>query len=231
MNTEKSLNLEERKLSEAVKSGNLQLVQELMTQGVNVNHWANEEWDEYWEDFLTPLEQAVVMKNKNIVQVLLQAEVDVHNWRQTYICRALDIAALLGDIEIAQMLIQPLKTQLDEYILNPLLIHAVQGGSNEIVQILLGYGADINFVSVEGTPLLAAASKGNLQMVKLLVEAGANVNFVSDESPFLGALGLAAKYGHQDVYEYLLTLVTDTDERDFARRELPQGILRKKTQK
>ena len=39
------------------------------------------------------------------------------------------------------------------------------------------------------------------------------------------ALVIAAARGHQEVFEYLLPLTTWLQQREYARQELPQGIL------
>ncbi|KAK2063233.1 ankyrin, partial [Colletotrichum caudatum] len=56
---------------------------------------------------------------------------------------------------------------------------ASEGGNQEIVQLLLDAGANVNTIGGEyGTALQAASAKGNKEIVQLLLDAGANVNTI-----------------------------------------------------
>ncbi|KAL9168773.1 hypothetical protein ABFS82_04G036900 [Erythranthe guttata] len=63
------------------------------------------------------------------------------------------------------------------------LHYAAEQGNEELMEILLSKGADIESNSVNGTPLQYAASLENLDSVRLLLEHGANPNPVSLLSP------------------------------------------------
>ncbi len=222
----------DRELYKAVVDGNVQLIQKLTAVGVNIEQWAYEEWDEDLGEPLTPLQKAVHLRNQEIVQLLLQAPADTHNWKQAYISHALDVAARLGDLEMVQILLLFLANKVDEYVLNPALSNAAWGGNVAVVQVLLKAGADVNTLDPGSeTPLMTAARTGNLDLVKLLVEAGADPNTICDESPFTGALGMAAISGHQEVFDYLFTLVTNQEERVFAQEELTKVLHQKKVEK
>ena len=74
---------------------------------------------------------------------------------------------------------------------------------NDIVEMLLGYGADLNLRSDGGwTPLHNAAEKGSEKIVRILLESGAEINakLLNGMSP----LHLAAQGGHSDVVRCLL---------------------------
>lgn len=103
---------------------------------------------------------------------------------------------------------------------------AAAEGNPEIVQLLLQYGADPNFATIEKmTPLQTAAYHGNLQIARLLVDAGADLN-VADARHGLSPLMNAAFKGHADVAKLLLERGADRDARtpdgrtasDIARR-------------
>lgn len=73
----------------------------------------------------------------------------------------------------------------------------------EILQLLLGAGADVN--SADGdtqTPLMQASSRGHIRAVKLLVKAGASLNEVSKWGDT--ALAQAREAGHGRVAKLLI---------------------------
>ena len=72
---------------------------------------------------------------------------------------------------------------------------------------------------------MIAGIGGNLEIVKLLVEAGADVN-ATDENGNV-ALNKTAYYGHQDVFDYLLPMTSNLEQRQYAQKQLALGILRK----
>ena len=53
---------------------------------------------------------------------------------------------------------------------------ACQKGHHDVVQTLLGAGADVNISRYDVSPLWTATYNGHLEVVKTLIEAGANVN-------------------------------------------------------
>ncbi|ORX62071.1 ankyrin [Hesseltinella vesiculosa] len=57
---------------------------------------------------------------------------------------------------------------------------AVSSGRDQVVQILLENGANVNAQNESGqTPLLYAASKNRLDIAKVLLNHGADVNLVN----------------------------------------------------
>ena len=83
------------------------------------------------------------------------------------------------------------------------LVEAAAHGHNEVVDMLLDGGANINGVVRGRTALIAAACKGNLKLVTALVNRGAAIDLSGDEETPLMAAVLA---GHVDVVLYLLDL-------------------------
>jgi len=85
-----------------------------------------------------------------------------------------------GDIEGVRKMIQhgffPVATENGE---NSALILAADSGNQEIVDLLLDNGANVNYCSDTGeTPLAAACFNGSIELVKLLLEKGANIEHV-----------------------------------------------------
>ncbi len=79
---------------------------------------------------------------------------------------------------------------------------AAAQGHNNIVKLLLDFGANVNLQNAEGnTPLHLAARNGNLSVVKLLLARGANATVVNRQGQT--ALALAYRYHHPDVLAFL----------------------------
>ncbi|GAB4204305.1 MAG: hypothetical protein Fur006_59340 [Coleofasciculaceae cyanobacterium] len=217
---------ENKILYEAVACEDILTVQELIADRINVYQLAYGEWDESWKDFITPLEKAVQLGNKEILQVLLTAGAKFPYWQEEYLGRALKIASYFGNLELVQHLLQT-GSKNQKQMATRTLAFALKKEHSNIARALIEVGADLNWKSEWGRPVEVAASSGNINLVKLLVEAGADVNAVRDEPPYIGSLGIAANCGHQEVFDYLFPLVSDPEEREYAQKEITQGIIRK----
>lgn len=70
------------------------------------------------------------------------------------------------------------------------LILATYRNQFQTVNLLLELGADVNYLSQEGTALHAAAYKGQLEYAKLLIENGSDVNLLTEQkmSPLIYAV-------------------------------------------
>ncbi|MBE9117549.1 ankyrin repeat domain-containing protein [Lusitaniella coriacea LEGE 07157] len=111
---------------------------------------------------------------------------------------------------------------------NSALETAIAREDIELIKNLINKGANVNAVNRETgeTSLMLAAYTGNLQLVKILLEAGALANAVNRETGET-ALVFAAQRGHKDIFEYLLPLTTDLQQKQYAEAELPRGLLLK----
>lgn len=77
-------------------------------------------------------------------------------------------------------------------------------GYEEMVELFLGFDADVNAIDNEGmTALMAASKRGHASMARLLTGAGAVVNR-TDRNDFC-ALLYAAEAGHLDCVEHLVS--------------------------
>lgn len=83
------------------------------------------------------------------------------------------------------------------------LIIAVLHDREDLVELLIKYGADVNLhTEPYDIPLLIAIKKGNFKIVKLLVENGAKYN--GDPKWRTQPLHVAAHEGHIEIAEFLL---------------------------
>jgi len=82
-------------------------------------------------------------------------------------------------------------------------------GLEEVVQLLVEKGADVNAQGTYyGTALQAASSKGHGQVVQRLLEAGANIN---TQGEYDTALQLASSNGHDQIVQRLLEAGADVN--------------------
>ncbi len=82
------------------------------------------------------------------------------------------------------------------------LMWASDLGYKRIVELLIKYGADVNYTSQDFFPLLIASKEGHRQIVEILIQNGANVNHYNSDG--ITALMSAAVGGHDDIIETLL---------------------------
>jgi len=103
---------------------------------------------------------------------------------------------------------------------------AATHGHYQMVEVLLGQGAEINATDKNGwTPLHCAARAGHLDVVKLLVESGALPK--SETNLGCAPIWFAASEGHNDVLKYLMEKEHDTyalmDDRRVRVSKLGKG--------
>lgn len=86
---------------------------------------------------------------------------------------------------------------------------AATHGHYQMVEVLLGQGAEINATDKNGwTPLHCAARAGHLDVVQLLVQSGASPK--SETNLGSAPIWFAASEGHNDVLKYLMEKEHDT---------------------
>jgi len=145
--------------------------------------------------------------------------------KSRYFREALEKAAYLGRLEIVRRILN-IET-FSSASLSQALSDGVWSRDLRIVQALVDAGATLNWETEGGTPLIAAARAGDLSIVQYLVEAGADPNMWIDDSGYRSPLCDAVYEGHEDICEYLLPFISDSEEIEYARQELPKAVIRK----
>ncbi len=159
-------------LFQSILRGDKETVKNLLAQGVDANIKPPPDTsDEVWE--LSPLREAIVAEQIEIVRLLLEAGADTD----------VDFALLMAVCMGYKNSVPPLL----EYGANPNirddegsvpLKEAAWSGSLEMVTALLDAGADVNYSGgMSGMSVLAAAAmEGHVEVVRLLLKYGADVN-------------------------------------------------------
>jgi ankyrin repeat protein len=99
------------------------------------------------------------------------------------------------------------------------LILACYSNNKEMVYFLIENGADLNYVSQEGTALMAVTVKGNIQFVDLLLQKGANPNLTNATG--VTALIYAVQFNNTEIVKKLLengadkNILTDSGKSAF----------------
>ncbi|OUL19387.1 ankyrin repeat domain-containing protein [Nostoc sp. 106C] len=161
-----------------------------------------------------------------IKQILVRAITSKSDkYKIRYFKEALEMAACLGRLNIVQQILAIQK--FDGHSLSNALAHGVWSKDIKIVEVLIAAGAYLNLRTDWGTPLIAAARTGEVRIVRYLVEAGADPNLWIDYDGYMSPLSEAVYEGHQEVCDYLLPLIRNREDIEYAERELPKAVIRK----
>jgi hypothetical protein len=94
------------------------------------------------------------------------------------------------------------------------LHYAAWSGSNEILQLLLKFGADINAVATGysgRTALQAASEREHIELVRVLLNYGADINAPAAVDYGRIALQAASEQGHIELVQFLLNIGADDE--------------------
>uniref|UniRef100_A0A3Q3XJV1 Uncharacterized protein n=1 Tax=Mola mola TaxID=94237 RepID=A0A3Q3XJV1_MOLML len=179
----------------AAEQGSLEIVQELIRRGANVNL----DDVDCWSALISAAKEGHVEVVKELLENSAYIEHrDMGGWT------ALMWAAYKGRVEVTKHLLEhganPNTT--GQYSVYP-IIWAAGRGHADIVKILLKNGAKVNCSDKYGTtPLIWAARKGHFDCVMHLLENGADVDQEGANS--MTALIVAVKGGYAEVVKELL---------------------------
>ncbi|KAM4633521.1 kinase D-interacting substrate of 220 kDa B [Polymixia lowei] len=180
----------------ASEQGSLDIVQELIRRGANVNL----DDVDCWSALISAAKEGHVEVIKELLENSAYIEHrDMGGWT------ALMWAAYKGRVEVTTLLLEhganP-NTTGQQYSVYP-IIWAAGRGHAEIVKLLLENGAKVNCSDKYGTtPLIWASRKGHIECVLHLLENGADVDQEGANS--MTALIVAVKGGFTDVVKELL---------------------------
>lgn len=153
----------------------------------------------------TPLHYLAVENQIDAVQALVEIGADLNNVNS---CGGtpLSEASRLGYAKLVQYLLSVgAKLQVDGQ--SELVLHeAASSGNIDVVQALIGAGADVNACNdLSEAALHIAAGKDHAEVVRLLVEAGADASLrrIFDETP----LDVARNNGSVATEKVLLSLI------------------------
>lgn len=138
----------------------------LIDKGAKINTRNKNGW--------TPLHEAVILGNGNIISILNQNEADffsINNNGEN----AFDLVFDRG-VEYTENIVTSELVDLRNSRENTPLFYAIDRGSPDIVQVLLDKGADINASNVNGeTPLHQAITTDNIVISNMLISRGSNI--------------------------------------------------------
>lgn len=164
-------------LYEAAGHGRKEVVKYLMKNGADVKRNGALK--------LTPLHLAVANVNKEMVDCIIENDenigenietVDVFGWTPLYWAAAKNDTLMLF-IVLEAMSKCGANVNIEDNLIgrSPLHIAAVNGNV-EAVQLLIYYGAEVNYKDAWGwTPFNCAAARGNIEIINCLIANGANI--------------------------------------------------------
>jgi ankyrin repeat protein len=224
----------------AAASGNIDVIDLLLTAGANIQHEANimlttnflyrlnhhrpyyllnellsrPTADLYIScNHQTALCWAARGNQPKAITRLLEQGINIHT-RDNSGPSALHWAAKGGYLEVTEILLERGAdiNVTDEYGATP-LHWAVEGGHSEAIRLLLRHGADIHAKDNKGcTPLHKFEQHHNLELIQLLISANANIHVCDNHKR--GVLHRAAKKGHVGAIRLLLSLGSNIDAKD-----------------
>jgi len=83
-----------------------------------------------------------------------------------------------------------------------MLILACYTGNNDVAKFLIENNSDLNYVSDNGTALMASVVKGNNELVKQLINKGANLDLTDTNG--ITALMYAVQFKNSEILKMLL---------------------------
>ncbi|XP_059354591.1 kinase D-interacting substrate of 220 kDa B-like isoform X2 [Carassius carassius] len=180
----------------ASEQGSLEIVQELIRRGANVNL----DDVDCWSALISAAKEGHVEVVKELLENSAYIEHrDMGGWT------ALTWASYKGRVEVTKVLLETganPNTTGQQYSVYP-IIWAAGRGHAEIVKLLLEHGGKVNCSDKYGTtPLIWAARKGHYDCVMHLLENGADVDQEGANS--MTALIVAVKGGYTEVVKELL---------------------------
>ena len=149
-----------------------------------------------------------------VVDILIQAGVDVNQKHQDWGRTPLHVASRRGHVEVVNFLIQAGgEVDIQNEMYETPLHWASECGHVEVVKILIQAGGDINSRDERGsTPLHVASGSGHVEAVDILIQAGAEVNCHTEKGDT--PLHEASYNGHVKVVNFLIQAGGEVNQQD-----------------
>jgi ankyrin repeat protein len=207
-------------LYEAVNSGDIPMVQLLLSLGADPNQSRADKISR------TPLQLAAEKGNIFLVNLLLEHGADVHEtsfyWLRlstSKITTTFQAGILGGNIAVVEALVEagasPSGSEKGSELQIALQIACDQGSAG-MVHLLISKGAEVNVKSKDlriGKSALASALRSkNYDIIEILLERDADVNVPSKDSSGPTPLQVCVEYHGTDMTERLLNLGADPDD-------------------
>jgi FKBP-type peptidyl-prolyl cis-trans isomerase len=215
-------------LYQAVRDNNYSKIAMILPEK-NYGQFVVENFDHELNKLLTPFDLAVKNNNLDILNLLLCdfLNSEVFNYPDSqklpYAVRAMFLSASLCREEILNFLLTLLisKNFINYDIKNVLLCCACNNNNgSEIIRKAIEIGADINILIEDETPLMIASRLGNIDIVIKLVKMGANIDYKDIVNDISSAIRYAVDFENWGVAEYLLPLVKDRIDKQYALRKI-----------
>lgn len=214
---------EKQNLSDAIASGDLEQVKQIVSKKPMIARWRNQEQI----PFIT---LAVRYGNLDVVKFLVKKKASL-NWtspngddnlytmakRLGYESIAEYLKPLMDpdlmeifDTQVSQLqtdsssIEQLTNDQIDDFS----IFEEIQNNDIDSIQEMIENGVNVNLrFEDDVTPLIVAARQGNFELVRMLVEAGADVNAL--DADFESALLAAKINGFDEIERYLLPVTSE----------------------
>jgi len=191
-------------LRAAIQSGNLSLVQYLLSNGADPNQMT--QWG-------TALHLAASLGAKEILDEILRHGADLEAL-DSFGRTPLVHAVVEGRTDIVEVLLKRGASPNPGDEVSSPLIFAILPGKTDIVRLLIAHGADPEWKGADGdTAIMLAASFGQQDIVQILLDAGANVN-ASDNWQTTALIKAVATSEEPSMVQFLIRHGAELDAAD-----------------
>ncbi len=191
-------------LHQAACSGHIEIAQLFLSHGADVNEKSKPILQDVYDAQETALHVAARAGHLPMVQFLVEHDANVNaQCRETDACTPLHDAVRSGNIHIVAYLIDHGATAKDIPGAEPLLITACEHESNDMLELLVRHGYDINEQGKDGlTPLMMAIQNNRTEQVRYLLELHADTQLTDNQG--YTALHHAAETGNMILAQLLV---------------------------